>query len=74
MTDSLRIQTVSETSTTDIKADAHRLIDSLPPNATWDDIMHGIYVRQSIEAGLDDSKAGRVEPVASVRERFGLRP
>ena len=65
---------MSDASTADIKADAHRLIDSLPPNATWDDIMHGIYVRQSIEAGLEDSMAGRVEPVGSVRERFGLKP
>lgn len=65
---------MTESSTADIKADAHRLIDSLPSNATWDDVMHGIYVRQCIEAGLDDSKAGRVEPVGSVREHFGLKP
>ena len=65
---------MSDASTADIKADAHRLIDSLPPDATWDDIMQGIYVRQSIEAGLEDSNAGHVESVASVRERFGLKP
>jgi len=58
---------------TDIKADAHRLIDSLPQNATWDDIMQRIYVRQCIESGLEDAKAGRVESVESVRTRFGLK-
>lgn len=58
---------------TDVKADAHRLIDSLPANATWDDIMQTIYVRQCIEAGLDDSTAGRIEPVENVRKRFGLK-
>jgi predicted transcriptional regulator len=34
--------------------------------------MHEIYVRQSIEAGLDDSKAGKTVDVEEVRERFGL--
>ena len=58
---------------TDVKADAHRLIDSLPQNATWDDIMQRIYVRQCIESGLEDAKAGRVESVESVRARFGLK-
>ena len=40
---------------TNIKQEAHRLVELLPENATWDDIMHKIYVRQSIEAGLADS-------------------
>lgn len=34
--------------------------------------MHEIYVRQAIEAGLTDSKAGKVLDVAAVREKFGL--
>lgn len=58
---------------TDVKADAHRLIDSLPQHATWDDIMERIYVRQCIESGLEDVKGGRVESVESVRARFGLK-
>ncbi|MDQ1707314.1 MAG: hypothetical protein QOJ88_525 [Pyrinomonadaceae bacterium] len=39
---------------------------------SWDDLMHEIYVRQSIEAGLNDSGAGRVKDVAEVRSKFGL--
>jgi hypothetical protein len=35
-------------------------------------LMHEIYVRQSIEAGLADSKAGKVMDVKAARERFGL--
>jgi predicted transcriptional regulator len=38
----------------------------------WDDLMHEIYVRQSIEAGLADSDAGRVTDVAEVMAKFGL--
>lgn len=64
---------MSISTSTDVKADAHRLIDSLPANATWDDIMQTIYVRQCIEAGLDDSAAGRIEPVENVRKRFGFK-
>jgi hypothetical protein len=59
-------------STENIKDEARRLLDRLPEDITWDQLMHEIYVRQSIEAGLADSKAGKTVDVDSVRERFGL--
>jgi hypothetical protein len=43
------------------KDEAHKLIDQLPQGATWDDLMHLIYVRETIEHGLKDSEAGRVK-------------
>lgn len=55
-----------------VKQEAHRLIDKLPEGATWDDLMHEIYVRQSIEAGLKDSDEGRTLEAHEVRARFGL--
>ena len=55
-----------------IKQEAHKLIDSLPENSTWDDLMYQIYVRQTVEAGLADSKAGNVISVQEVRKKFGL--
>ena len=55
-----------------IKEEAHRLVDQLPENASWDDLVYRIYVRQSIEAGLKDSEGGHVEPVEEVRRSFGL--
>lgn len=58
--------------TTNIKQEAHRLIEKLPENATWDDLMYEIYVRQAIEAGLADSEAGRTVDVKEVRAKFGL--
>lgn len=58
--------------TTDIRQEAQRLIDKLPSNATWDDLMYEIYVRQAIEAGLFDSDTGRTLDVKEVRAKFGL--
>jgi len=55
-----------------IKGQARRLVENLPDNATWDDLMYAIYVRQTIEAGLADSKTGRMTDVKHVRVKFGL--
>ncbi|HEX8073316.1 MAG TPA: hypothetical protein VF546_25450 [Pyrinomonadaceae bacterium] len=54
-------------STANMKEEARRLIEKLPDDATWDDLMHEIYVRQAIEAGLADMEAGRVKDVDQVR-------
>jgi predicted transcriptional regulator len=62
--------TVSNSST--IKNEAHRIVEDLPEDASWEDLIYRIYVRQSIEAGLADADAGRVETVEEVRRSFGL--
>jgi predicted transcriptional regulator len=54
------------------KEEAHRLIERMPQNATWDDLMHEVYVREAIERGLADSKAGRTKDVREVRAKYGL--
>ncbi|MEW6358752.1 MAG: hypothetical protein AB1696_20625 [Planctomycetota bacterium] len=54
------------------KQDAKRLIESMPDDATWDDLIHEIYVREVIEQGLADSKTGRTKDVRKVREKYGL--
>lgn len=54
------------------KDEAHKMIDRMPPNATWDDLMREIYVREAIERGLADSKEGRTTDVSEVRANFGL--
>jgi hypothetical protein len=55
-----------------IKPEARRLVEGLPDDATWDDLLYEIYVRQSVEAGLRDCQAGRTLPVSEVRRRLGL--
>lgn len=54
------------------KDQAHGLVDKMPDNSTWDDLMHEIYVREVIEQGLEDSKAGRTTDVREVRSKYGL--
>ncbi|MBN2541740.1 hypothetical protein JXI42_02645 [bacterium] len=58
--------------TNNIKKEAYNLLEKLPENATWDDLMYEIYVRQAIEAGLKDSEAGKTMDVREVRAKFGL--
>ena len=59
-------------STSNVKQEARRLVDDLPEDATWEDLMYRIYVRQVIEAGSEDSEAGRTVDVKEVRAKFGL--
>ena len=56
-----------------IKQEAYKILDQLPDKATWDDLMHQIYVRQTIEAGIKDSDEGRTMDVKDVRKKFGLK-
>jgi Tfp pilus assembly protein PilO len=55
-----------------VKEEARRLVEQLPDDASWDDLMQEIYVRQAIEAGLEDSRAGKLTGLEEVRARFGL--
>ena len=57
---------------TNIKEAARQMLDNLPENSTWEDLMHEIYVRQAIEAGLADSETGRLTSVEKVRKQFGF--
>jgi len=59
-------------STTMAKDQAHQLVDRMPENSTWDDLIYEIYVREVIEEGLADSRAGRVVGVGELRKKYGL--
>ena len=52
--------------------EAHELVNRMLESATWDDLIEEIYVRQVIEQGLADSKAGRTTDVEEVRRKYGL--
>jgi len=58
--------------TSSLKQQAHELIDHLPEAATWRDPAYRTAVRADIEAGLADSRAGRVTPVEEILKEFGL--
>ena len=55
-----------------VKQNALQIVNQLSDDATWDDLRYRIYVRQSIEAGLEDSKAGRTIDVNELRAKFNL--
>jgi predicted transcriptional regulator len=57
---------------TTIKEEAHRLVERLPEDATWEDLQYEIYFRQAVEAGLKDSREGRTVPLEEARRRFGV--
>ena len=54
------------------KRAAKEIVDSLPDDATWEDLIYGVFARSRIERGLADSRAGRVQSVEAVRRSFGL--
>jgi hypothetical protein len=56
-----------------VKDEAAKLVAALPDDATWDDLMYEIYVRQAIETGVQDSEAGDLSSIEDVRREFGLR-
>ena len=51
---------------------AMKLVRTMPENATWDDLMYRVYVRQKIEAGLSDLKTGRKHTHDDIKRQFGL--
>lgn len=55
-----------------MKDEVRRIADALPDDANWEDVLYEITVRQSVEAGLADARAGRLVPVSEVRRRLGL--
>ena len=54
------------------KDETHKPIDRLPAGPTRDDLVREIYIRETIEQGLSDSKEGRTTDVGEVRARYGL--
>lgn len=61
-----------DTETKALKAAIMELVDDLPSDATWEDVMYRVYVREAIEAGRKDAAEGRLVDLAEVRRRFGL--
>jgi hypothetical protein len=49
------------------------LIDALPDNATWQDLLYALELRADVEAGLADAKVGRLTQVEELRRDCGLR-
>ena len=55
-----------------VREQAHKLLEQLPDDATWEDLQYAIYVHQAVEAGQADIIAGRHFTSEEVRLRFKL--
>ncbi len=55
-----------------LKEKVENLLNELPEDADWNDLMYKIYVRQSIEQGLKDVEEGRVISHEEIKKRFNL--
>ena len=53
-----------------VKDVAKAILDTLPDNASWEDVQYRLYVRQQIEAGLEDESAGRMVDTDEMRRRL----
>jgi predicted transcriptional regulator len=56
-----------------IKEEAKKMIDRLPDNATWDDIMYELYVKKKIATGLKAAEEGRVVSHEDAKKRLMSR-
>ena len=65
---------MDEISNIPVREQALQLVQTLPADATWDELMYRIYVRQAVDRGIQDSNEDRVVDVAEVRRQFGLAP
>lgn len=54
-----------------VKSAARETLDSLPDDATWDEVIYRMYVRQKIEAGLADAEVGNLISTDELRRRLG---
>ena len=55
-----------------LKEEAARIVENLPDDATWEDLMYEIYVRHAIEEGVAEIDAGKGIPIEEVWRHFGL--
>lgn len=58
--------------TANVKQKLHEIVDTLPDNATYDDMMRELYEHQAIERGIADADAGRVKDTKDIRAKYGL--
>ncbi len=53
-----------------IKKDAMKIINKLPDNVNWDDIIYEFYVKKKISNALKDVGKGRIIPHKDVKKKF----
>jgi predicted transcriptional regulator len=53
-----------------VREEAQKLIDALPEDTSWDDVIYQMYVRKRISKGIEAAEQGRVVTHDEVKKRF----
>ena len=53
-----------------VKEEARKLLERLPDEASWDDLMYEIYVQKKIDMGLKAAESGKLVPHEEVKRRL----
>ena len=53
-----------------VKEEVRRMIESLPEDATWEDVQYSIYVRERIERGRREATDGKILDEDEVERRM----
>jgi predicted transcriptional regulator len=56
-----------------VKEEAKKLIDKLPDEISWDDIMYEMYVRNKIDRGIQAADEGKLISHEEVKKRFAQK-
>jgi hypothetical protein len=52
------------------KEEARRLLDDVPTDSSWNDIVYELLLRQKLERAIREADAGNVVPHEEVKKRF----
>jgi predicted transcriptional regulator len=53
-----------------VREEAKKLLDTLPDEASWDDVMYEMHVRNKIDKGIAAADEGHLLSHEEVRKRF----
>jgi len=53
-----------------VREEAKKILDKLPDEASWDDLMYEIYVSKKIEQGIKDADEGKVISNEEAKKRL----
>ena len=53
-----------------VREEAQRLIDALPEETSWDDLIYQMYVRKKIAKGIEAAEQGRIVSHDEVKKQF----
>ena len=56
----------------EIKQTAHRLIDDLPNDTSWEKLLYTLQIRYDIETGLAESETNQVVTSTELRQQLGV--